>query len=51
MTKTWDGTKLKQCKCGADNWNYIGDEDHDDGVCEVFKCAACGQRIHIELPD
>jgi hypothetical protein len=31
--------------------DYVEDVDHDDGSCEVFKCRACGKRVHVELPD
>ena len=30
---------------------YLRDDDHDGGSCEVFRCLKCGASIHIEMPD
>lgn len=51
MTTIWNGAQLKPCKCGADDWEYVDDVDHDDGTCEVYRCRACKSTIHVELPD
>ncbi len=51
MTATyWNGVKAK-CDCGSEDVESLGDRDHDDGTCEVFKCNVCGARWHDELPD
>ena len=50
--KTWDGSTLKPCTCGADDWKP--GEDHYGGIgdnYERYTCGSCGRRIRIELPD
>ena len=53
--KTWDGATLictnKNCKSSDENIKYIKDMDHDSGSCSVYKCTACNESFHIELPD
>ena len=51
-TRTFDGGTLTPCpRCGVDDWESQDDQTHDGGSCEVFRCRACGYRLHLELPD
>lgn len=29
----------------------LGDVDHDDGTCTIYKCPNCDLRFHQEQPD
>ena len=49
-SRTWDNA-IVVCDCGSKDTTYLRDDEHDDGVCEVFVCNSCGARIHVELPD
>lgn len=46
----WNNVPVWCDRCGGAT-DYLKDVDHDDGVCEVFQCRACGARLHNELPD
>ena len=49
MANSWSDAEVL-CRCRSKT-EYLRDEDHDGGSCEIFKClAGCG-TIHVELPD
>lgn len=29
---------------------YLGDRDHGDQLCAVYRCPICGLRFHVEVP-
>ena len=45
------GDRLLPCKCGADNWKSLGDQDCGDWEEEQFICQSCNKIIYCELPD
>ncbi len=48
--KCWTGVEIRCPKCGGDS-EYLRDQDHDGGTCEIFRCLKCQWIIHVELPD
>ncbi len=51
MAEDWAGRKVVCPRCKSEDVEYLTDEDHDGGECEVFHCKKCGKLIHVELPD
>lgn len=51
MTICWSGATVKCGDCGSEDVEYVRDEEHDGGDCEVFRCNSCNRTLHIELPD
>lgn len=52
--KDWTGQDVVCDKCDSKDTKYLGAVEHnahDEGICEVFECRNCGNKMHIEIPD